>query len=114
MISGGILVVFIAFFIPHEIVLPSLFFTFCGSAFLSYEETLNLFAMAFSIVSVSYFMLSADLMEGNFFVICKTADATCLEPPYFKIPAMVTNLPVLTILPSNPSMFTVDMGFFSE
>ena len=59
-------------------------------------------------------MLSADLMIGNFLAISKTAEATCFEAPYFRLPTTVTDLPVLTILPSNPSMSTTDLGFVPE
>ena len=59
-------------------------------------------------------MLMADRMDGNFFAIAKTADPTCFEPPYFRLPATITFLSDFTILPETPSISFNDLVFGFE
>src|SRR6185437_11136582 len=110
MMSGGVLKLSIAFLMPHDTVLPSFSLVFAGSAFLSYDEIFKPFEIACFIVMLSYLKFTPDLMDGNFFAISNTADATCFDPPYLRSPAMVQRFPVLTILPSNPIMSSKDSG----
>src|SRR5574337_303810 len=114
MISGGTFKLVIAVLMPHGTVWPSFFLFSNGSSFLSYDETFIPFEIAFFIVLLSYFKFTPDLMDENFFATSNTADATCFDPPYFRLPATVPIFPVFTILPSNPITSLRDDGFDNE
>src|SRR6185437_9787122 len=114
MMSGGVLLLLIAFLIPHDTVLPSFSLFFAGSVLRSYDEIFRPFEIARFIVILSYLKFKPDLMDGNFFAISNTADATCFDPPYLRFPATVPRFPVFTILPSNPIMSSKDRGFDAE
>ena len=53
-------------------------------------------------------------MFGNFLFTTSSAVATCFDPPYVKLPTAMTSFPALMILPDNPKISFLDLGFGFE